>query len=65
MGEHHAGTTFCDWLLYHADGHRRLAIGHSGRAGCCRLRDVPWRHVCTDDQTLAVAAVGCCGGVGD
>ena len=21
---HHAGTTFCDWLFCHADGHRRL-----------------------------------------
>lgn len=26
MGEHHAGTTFCDWLFCHVDGHRRCII---------------------------------------
>lgn len=27
MGEHHAGTTFCDWLFCHVDGHRRFVAG--------------------------------------
>lgn len=64
MGEHHAGTTFVLGFFIMLMVWR-LVVGHSGRAGCRRIRDVPWRHVCADDQTLAVAAAGCCGSVGD
>ena len=27
MGEHHAGTTFCNWLFCHADGHWCFVAG--------------------------------------
>lgn len=51
-------------FFYHADGHGRLAAGGSRRAGGSYRRDVPRRDVCFDDQTAAVAAAGCCCGMG-